>query len=81
MRKLNMQQADVLDFVQSKQKVSPSRKLARSLHVREQEREDEDRTVLTALYMAFLDDRAALMEKNELTGNEPLAPLNVSCPP
>ncbi|KAJ5332790.1 Dual specificity protein phosphatase 1B [Penicillium brevicompactum] len=73
MRKLNMSQADVLPFVQSKQKVKPSKNLTRQLQVWE----DEDRTVPKPAYKAFLEDRDVLLRERGLTGNEPLAPLNL----
>lgn len=81
MRKLCMQQADVLIFVQSKQKIKPSPNLTRQLHVWEevgyQVWKDRDKTVPKAPYKAYLDDRAALLKKKGLTGNEPLTPLNL----
>jgi hypothetical protein len=81
MRKLRIQKVDVLNFVQSKQKVKPSPNLTRQLQVWEevgyQVWENEDRTVPKAPYKAFLEDRAALLEKRGLTGNEPLAPQNL----
>ncbi|KAJ5562828.1 dual specificity phosphatase Yvh1 [Penicillium sp. DV-2018c] len=73
MRKLRIQKVDVLNFVQSKQKVKPSSNLTRQLQVWE----NEDRTVPKAPYKAFLEDRAALLKKKGLTGNEPLAPLSL----
>ncbi|KAJ5737640.1 dual specificity phosphatase Yvh1 [Penicillium malachiteum] len=80
MRKLCMQQANVLEFVQSKQKVKPSSNLTRQLQVWEEVRyevwEDEDKAVPKAPYKAFLEDRATLLKK-WLTGNESLAPLNL----
>ncbi|KAJ5120381.1 dual specificity phosphatase Yvh1 [Penicillium bovifimosum] len=79
MRKLCMQQADVLDFVQSKQRVKPSPNFTRQLQIWEevgyQVWEDEDKTVPTAPYKAYLKDRRALLDKKGLTGDEPLAPL------
>lgn len=81
MRKLRIQRVDVLNFVQSKQKVKPSPNLTRQLQVWEevgyQVWENEDRTVPKAPYKAFLEDRAALLDKKGLTGNEPLAPQNL----
>lgn len=81
MRKLNMQQADVLQFVQSKQKVKPSKNMTLQTQiwgeVGYQVWEDEERTVPKAAYKAFLERRADLLEKKGLTGNEPLAPLNL----
>ncbi|KAE8376573.1 protein-tyrosine phosphatase-like protein [Aspergillus bertholletiae] len=40
--------------------------------------EDEERTMPKAPYQAFLDDRAALLKRKGLTGNEPLAPQSLS---
>lgn len=81
MRKLCMQQADVLKFIQSKQRIKPSPNFTRQLQVwgevRYQVWEDEDKTVPKAPYKAYLEDRAALLEKRGLTGNEPLAPQNL----
>ena len=81
MRKLRIQRVDVLNFVQSKQKVKPSPNLTRQLQVWEevgyQVWENEDRTVPKAPYKAFLEDRAALLDKRGLTGNEPLVPQNL----
>ncbi|KAJ5415828.1 dual specificity phosphatase Yvh1 [Penicillium sp. CMV-2018d] len=81
MRKLRVQRLDVLNFVQSKQKVKPSPNLTRQLQVWEevgyQVWENEDRTVPKAPYKAFLEDRAALLDKRGLAGNEPLAPQNL----
>ena len=81
MRKYDMKREDVQAFVHTKQKVKPSANLTRQLQVWEQVGyqvwEDEERTVPKAPYQAFLDDRAALLKKKGLTGNEPLAPLNL----
>jgi dual specificity phosphatase 12 len=81
MRKLDMQQADVLRFVQSKQKIKPSTNFTRQLQVWEevgfQVWENEDRTVPKPAYKAFLEHRAVLLRKRGLTGNEPLAPQNL----
>lgn len=81
MRKLHIPKVEVLNFVQSKQKVKPSANLTRQLQVWEavvyQVWEDEGRTVPKAPYKAFLEDRAALLEKKGLTGNEPLAPQSL----
>lgn len=81
MRKLHMQQADVMDYVLSKQRVKPSSNFMRQLRVWEevgyQVWEDAERIVPKAPYKAFLDDRVALLEKKGLTGNEPLAPLSL----
>lgn len=81
MRKLRLHRQDVLDFVQTKQRIKPSANLTRQLEVWEevgyQVWEDEDRTVPKAPYKAFLEDRAALLKKKGLTGNEPLAPLTL----
>ncbi|KAH8430559.1 uncharacterized protein LDX57_008223 [Aspergillus melleus] len=79
MRKLAMKQADVMEFVQSKQKVKPSANLTRQIQVWEETRyevwEDEYRTVPKAPYKAFLEHRAAVLKSKGLTGDEPLAPL------
>ena len=81
MRKYGAKREDVLAFVQSKQKVKPSANFTRQLQVWEevgyQVGEDEERTIPKAPYRAFLDDRAALLKEKGLTGNEPLAPLNL----
>lgn len=81
MRKLCMRQADVLRFVQSKQRIKSSPNFTRQLQVWDevgyQVWEDEDKTVPKAPYKAYLADRAALLEKRGLTGNEPLAPQNL----
>ncbi|KAJ5950397.1 dual specificity phosphatase Yvh1 [Penicillium vulpinum] len=81
MRKLRIQRVDILNFVQSKQKVKPSPNLTRQLEVWEetgyQVWENEDRTIPKAPYKVFLEDRAALLKKKGLTGNEPLAPQNL----
>ncbi|KAJ5609244.1 dual specificity phosphatase Yvh1 [Penicillium herquei] len=81
MRKFCMQQAEVLEFVQSKQRIEPSPNFTRQLQVWEEVRyqvwEDEDKTVPKAPYKAYMEDRAALLEKRGLTGNEPLAPQNL----
>lgn len=78
MRKLCIRQADVLKFVHSKQRIKPNPNFTRQLHVWEEVRyqvwEDEDKTVPRAPYAAYLEDRATLLEKRGLTGNEPLAP-------
>ncbi|KAJ5189661.1 dual specificity phosphatase Yvh1 [Penicillium cf. griseofulvum] len=67
MRKLGMQKVDVLNFVQSRQKVKPSPNLTRQLQVWEevgyQVWENEDKTVPKAPYKAFLEDRADLLKK------------------
>ncbi|KAJ5736204.1 dual specificity phosphatase Yvh1 [Penicillium malachiteum] len=81
MRKFCMQQVEVLEFVQSKQRIKPSPNFTRQLQVWEevgyQVWEDEDKTVPKAPYKAYMEDRAALLEKRGLTGNEPLAPQNL----
>lgn len=81
MRKLGMQRADVVSFVQSKQRIKPSSNFMRQLQiwgdVGYQVWEDEGETVPKALYRGFLEDRAALLAKKGLTGNEPLAPLSL----
>lgn len=81
MRKYGAKREDVLAFVQSKQKVKPSANFTRQLHVWEQVGyqvwEDEEEKVPKEPYQAFLDDRVALLQKKGLTGNEPLAPLNL----
>ncbi|KAJ5124024.1 dual specificity phosphatase Yvh1 [Penicillium bovifimosum] len=80
MRKFDMQQADVLHFVQSKQKIKPSTNFTRQLQVwevRYQVWENEDRTIPKPAYKAFLEHRAVLLRKRGLTGNEPLAPQNL----
>lgn len=81
MRKFDMPQADVMQFVQSKQKIRPSTNFTRQLQVWEEVRyqvwENEDRTVPKPAYKAFLERRAVLLEKRGLTGNEPLAPQNL----
>ncbi|KAJ6007538.1 dual specificity phosphatase Yvh1 [Penicillium herquei] len=81
MRKLCMPQADVLRFIQSKQKVIPSSNLTRQLQVWEEVRyeiwEDKEKTVPKPPYKAFLEDRDALLKNKGLTGNEPLAPLDL----
>ncbi|PKX97282.1 dual specificity protein phosphatase family protein [Aspergillus novofumigatus IBT 16806] len=81
MRKYGLEREDVLTFVQSKQKVKPSANFMRQLEIWEQTGyevwEDEERTVPKAPYRAFLEDRAALLKRKGLTGNEPLAPLNL----
>lgn len=80
MRKLSMSQEDVLPFVQSKQKVKPSKNLMRQLQVWEevgfQVWKEEDRIVPKPAYKAFLEDRDVLLRERGLTGNEPLAPLD-----
>lgn len=81
MRKLRMQAADVMEFVQSKQRIRPSPNFTRQLRVWEevwyQVWEDGDRTVPKAPYKAFLEERAVLLRERGLTGDEPLAPLNL----
>ncbi|KAF4241567.1 hypothetical protein CNMCM6805_003841 [Aspergillus fumigatiaffinis] len=81
MRKYGLEQDDALTFVQSKAKVKPSANFTRQLEVWEQTGyevwENEERTVPKAPYRAFLEDRAALLKRKGLTGNEPLAPLNL----
>lgn len=81
MRKLRIQRVDVLNFVQSKQKVKPSLNLTRQLQVWEEVGyrvwENEDRTVPKVPYKAFLEDRTALLDKKGLTGNEPRATQNL----
>lgn len=81
MRKLRIPKVDVLNLVQFKQKVKPSPNFTRQLQVWEevgyQVWENEDRTIPKAPYKAFLEDRAALLKKKGLTGNEPLAPLTL----
>ncbi|KAJ6188241.1 hypothetical protein N7519_003149 [Penicillium mononematosum] len=81
MRKLKIQQADVLRFVQSKQRIQPSANFTRQLQVWEEVGykvwEDEDKTVPKAAYKAFLEDRAALLKEKGLMGDEPLAPLTL----
>jgi dual specificity phosphatase 12 len=77
MRKLNMQQADILHFVQSKQKLELSTYLTRQTQVQKevgfQVWENEDRTVPKPAYKAFLEHRDVLLRKRGLTGIEPLA--------
>jgi hypothetical protein len=51
MRKLCVQQADVLKYVQSKQRIKPSPNFTRQLQVWE----DEDKTVPKAPYKAYLE--------------------------
>lgn len=81
MRKYGMKREGVQAFVQTKQRVKPSANRTRQLQVWEQVGyqvwEDEERTVPKAPYQAFLDDRAALLKKKGLTGNDPLAPLSL----
>ncbi|EAW17785.1 uncharacterized protein NFIA_077180 [Aspergillus fischeri NRRL 181] len=81
MRKYGLKREDILAFVQSKQKVKPSANFTRQLEIWEQTGyevwEDEERTVPKAPYRAFLEGRAALLKRKGLTGNEPLAPLNL----
>jgi hypothetical protein len=81
MRKFRMQRGDVLKYVQSKQKVKPCSNFTRQLQVwvdvGYKVWEDEGKTVPKAPYKAFLDDRAALLERKGLTGLEPLAPQNL----
>ncbi|KAJ5706774.1 dual specificity phosphatase Yvh1 [Penicillium malachiteum] len=81
MRKFCMQQAEVLEFVQSKQRIKPSPNFTRQLQVWQEVRyqvwEDEDKTVPKASYKAYIEDRATLLEKRGLTGNESLAPQNL----
>ncbi|KAJ0425069.1 dual specificity phosphatase [Aspergillus carlsbadensis] len=81
MRKLNMPYAEVLQFVQSKQKVKPSANLTRQLQVWEevgfQVWEDAERTVPKPAYRAFLEHREGLLRERGLTENEPLALLNL----
>lgn len=81
MRKYRMKREDMLALVRSKQKVKPSANLSRQLQVWEnvgyQVWENEERTIAKAPYQEFLNDRTALLEKKGLTGNEPLAPLNL----
>lgn len=83
MRKYRMKREDMLAFVRSKQKVKPSANLSRQLQVWEdvgyQVWENEERTVAKGPYQEFLNDRTALLERKGLTGNEPLAPLNLYC--
>ncbi|KAJ5457465.1 hypothetical protein N7475_008853 [Penicillium sp. IBT 31633x] len=81
MRKLRIQQVDVFNFVQSKQRIKPSENFIRQLQVWEEVEyetwKDEDKFIPNAPYKAFLEDRAALLKKKGLTGNEPLAPLSL----
>ncbi|KAK2754663.1 hypothetical protein FQN54_006796 [Arachnomyces sp. PD_36] len=81
MRKYGTKRENVLTFVQSRQKVKPSANFTRQLEVWEQVGyqvwEDEKRTIPKAPYQAFLNDRAALLKRKGLTGNEPLAPQNL----
>jgi dual specificity phosphatase 12 len=81
MRKYGAKREAVLAFIQTKQKVNPSANLARQLQVWEQVGyqawENEEKTVPKAPYQAFLDDRAALLKRKGLIGNEPLAPPNL----
>ena len=81
MRKFKMQQADVLRFVQSKQRIKPSANFTRQLQVWEEVGyevwEDEYKTAPKAPYKVFLEDRAVLLKEKGLTGDEPLAPLTL----
>lgn len=81
MRKYKAKLEDVLAFVQSKQRVKPSANFIRQLQIWEQVEyqvwENKERTVPKVLYQVFLDDRAVLLRKRGLTGNEPLAPQNL----
>ncbi|GFF42317.1 dual specificity protein phosphatase 5 [Aspergillus lentulus] len=81
MRKYGLKREDVLTFLQSKQKVKPSANFTRQLEVWEQTGyevwDNKERTVPKAPYQAFLEDRAALLKRKGLTGNEPLVPLNL----
>ncbi|KAL1849045.1 hypothetical protein Plec18170_007704 [Paecilomyces lecythidis] len=81
MRKYGVTLDDALKFVQSKQKVKPSANFIRQLQVWEQVGyqiwEDVEKMVPKTPYQAFLADRAALLKKKGLTGNEPLAPLTL----
>lgn len=76
-----MQHVEVISFISSKQKIKLNRNFMRQLQVWEevgyQLWENEDRTIPKAPYRAFLEDRAALLKKKGLTGNEPLAPQNL----
>lgn len=85
MPKLGIKIADVMEFVQSKQKIKPCSNFLRQLQVWEevgfQVWENEDRTALKAPYKAFLEDRVALLQKKKeknLTGKEKLAPQSFS---
>lgn len=81
MRKFRAQKDDVLEFVQSKQKVKPSpnftRQLADWADVEYDIWEDQTSKIPKAPYQAFLRDRAALLKEKGLTGDEPLAPLTL----
>jgi dual specificity phosphatase 12 len=81
MRKYSAKLEDVRVFVQTKQKIKPSENLTRQLQVWEETEyqiwENAEKTIPKAPYQAFLDDRATLLKAKGLTGNEPLAPLDL----
>ncbi|KNG82701.1 putative dual specificity phosphatase Yvh1 [Aspergillus nomiae NRRL 13137] len=81
MRKYGIKREDALAFVMTKQRVKPSANFTRQLEIWEevgyQVWEDEERTIPKAPYQAFLDDRAALLKKLGLTGDEPLTLLTL----
>jgi hypothetical protein len=76
-----MQHMEVISLLSSKQKIKPRPNFMCQLQVWEdmvyQIWENEDRTIPKAPYRAFLEDRASLLKKKGLTGNEPLAPQNI----
>ena len=81
MRKYGMKLEQTRAFVQLKQKAKPSANFIRQLQIWEaldyQVWEDEERTIPKALYQAFLNDQAVLLNKRGLIGNEILAPTNL----
>ncbi|KAF1911633.1 protein-tyrosine phosphatase-like protein [Ampelomyces quisqualis] len=66
MRKYSMNYKDALKFVQTKRKVKPNPNLVRQLQIWEKVGynvwEDDKRKIPKALYQAYLDDRAGIMD-------------------
>lgn len=81
MSRFDMPQADVMQFIQSKQKIKPRTNFTRQLQVWKEVRyqvwENEDRTVPKPAYKAFLEHQTVLLGKRGLTGNELLTPQNL----
>ncbi|KAJ5933415.1 dual specificity phosphatase Yvh1 [Penicillium verhagenii] len=82
-RKLCIRQADVFEFVQSKQRIKPSSNLTRQLQVWKEVGyelwEDEDKTVPKAPYKSISGGPGCpdVLNSKGLTRNAPLAPLNL----
>lgn len=81
MRKRRQKFADVLAIVGAKRKIRISPNFTKQLEIWEEVEyeiwEDVECRVPKAPYKAFLEERAALLKAKGLTGDEPIAPVNL----